>query len=63
MIHPDLHDAALKMKIAYEDWQDNLGSSEYYDRLKREFEDARNCYRSVKRGLEERGIVHGMEKP
>jgi hypothetical protein len=61
-LHPDILDAGWRMKIAYEDWQDNLGCTDDLHDFKRDFEHARDCYRIVKKRLEDAGIPTGMEK-
>ena len=58
-MHKDIIDAGCRMKIAYEDWQDNMWCCDCDD-FKKDFESARKLYRSVKRDLEGRGIDTGL---
>jgi hypothetical protein len=48
-LHPDIENAGLRMKLAYEDWQDNEGDIDF----KRAFERAREVYRTVKKRSQE----------
>lgn len=61
-LHPDLVDVAWKMKIAYMDWQENLGCRDDRYDFYRDFERARNNYRIVKKRLEDAGIPTGLEE-
>lgn len=60
-LHQDIKDAGWRMKIAYEDWQDNLGCADDSRDFKKSFEHALDCYRIVKKRLEDAGIPTGME--
>ena len=48
------------MKIAYMDWQENMGCPEDVHDFKRDFEKARDSYRCVKKRLEDDGIPTGL---
>ena len=60
MMHPDIEDAGWKMKIAYIDWQENLGCRDDSYGFERKFNLAREYYRSVKKRLEDAGIPTGV---
>jgi len=56
-LHPDIENAGLRMKLAYEDLQDNEGDIEFIVA----FEVARAAFREVKQRFDENGILTGLD--